>query len=70
MDRFERQVILREIGTEGQTKLQNASVLLIGLGGLGCPILNYLSAAGVGKIGLVDGDLVSISNLNRQTLYG
>lgn len=70
MDRFERQVILSGFGPEGQAKLQNASVLLIGAGGLGCPILLYLAAAGVGKIGLMDGDEVAVSNLNRQVLFG
>jgi sulfur-carrier protein adenylyltransferase/sulfurtransferase len=70
MDRFERQVILPGFGPEGQAKLKQASVLLIGAGGLGCPILLYLAAAGVGRIAVVDGDVVSSSNLNRQVLYG
>jgi adenylyltransferase/sulfurtransferase len=70
MSRFERQIILNGFGIEGQQNLKKAKVLLIGAGGLGCPILLYLAAAGVGKIGIVDGDVVSISNLNRQVLYG
>ena len=70
MNRFERQVILNGFGIDGQTRLKKASVLVIGAGGLGCPVLLYLAAAGVGKIGLVDGDSVSTSNLNRQVLYG
>lgn len=70
MNRFERQVILPGFGTEAQHKLQDAKVLLIGAGGLGCPILLYLAAAGVGKIGVVDGDSVALSNLNRQVLFG
>lgn len=70
MSRFERQVILPGFGAEAQGKLTKAKVLLIGAGGLGCPIMLYLAAAGVGKIGLMDGDEVSLSNLNRQVLYG
>ncbi|MBN7812755.1 HesA/MoeB/ThiF family protein [Algoriphagus sp. H41] len=70
MSRFERQTILPGFGADAQRKLQDAKVLLIGAGGLGCPILLYLAAMGVGKIGLMDGDEVSLSNLNRQVLYG
>jgi sulfur-carrier protein adenylyltransferase/sulfurtransferase len=70
MGRFERQVILPGFGNQGQQKLKESSVLVVGAGGLGCPALLYLAAAGVGKIGVVDGDVVSLSNLNRQILYG
>lgn len=67
--RYDRQMILPEIGEEGQKKLLNAKVLIVGVGGLGSPIALYLAGAGVGCIGLVDDDVVSISNLQRQVLY-
>lgn len=67
--RYNRQTILPEIGPEGQQKLKNARVLVIGAGGLGCPILQYLNAVGVGTLGIIDADTVSISNLQRQILY-
>lgn len=70
MKRFERQINLRGLGIEGQNKLRKSSVLVVGAGGLGCPALLYLAAAGVGKIGIVDGDTVSVSNLNRQIIFG
>lgn len=68
-ERYDRHIRLSEIGWEGQSKLKQASVLLIGVGGLGSPIALYLAAAGVGHIGLVDDDRVSLSNLQRQVLY-
>jgi len=69
LKRYNRQMILPELGLHGQEKLKAARVLMIGAGGLGCPILQYLVAAGVGTIGIVDDDMVDISNLHRQILY-
>lgn len=67
--RYSRQLILKEIGVDGQEKLQKAKVLVIGAGGLGTPALYYLAAAGIGKIGTADFDTVGISNLQRQIIY-
>ena len=67
--RFEKQIILKKIGVRGQKKILNSKVLIIGIGGLGCPLLIYLTAAGVGTIGIVDHDRVEISNLSRQILF-
>jgi adenylyltransferase/sulfurtransferase len=69
MKRYERQINLPEIGILGQLKLANAKVLVIGIGGLGCPVLQNLVAVGIGKIGIVDGDIVEETNLHRQYLY-
>jgi sulfur-carrier protein adenylyltransferase/sulfurtransferase len=68
--RYNKQIMIPEIGLSGQEKLKQAKVLVIGAGGLGCPVLQYLTAAGVGKIGIVEFDLVDESNLQRQVLYG
>ncbi len=70
MNRYNRHIILSEIGQEGQNKISNSKVLIIGAGGLGCPVLQYLTAAGVGTIGIIDFDNVSESNLHRQILFG
>ncbi len=67
--RYSRHLLLSEIGEEGQIKLKNSHVLVIGLGGLGCPVVLYLAAAGIGKLTLVDADKVDLSNLQRQVLY-
>jgi adenylyltransferase/sulfurtransferase len=69
LKRYNRQMILPELGMHGQEKLKAAKVLMIGAGGLGCPVLQYLAAAGVGTIGIVDDDIIDISNLHRQVLY-
>jgi molybdopterin/thiamine biosynthesis adenylyltransferase/rhodanese-related sulfurtransferase len=69
LKRYSRQVILPEIGLPGQEKLKQAKVLMIGAGGLGCPVLQYLIAAGLGHIGIVDDDVADLSNLHRQILY-
>jgi sulfur-carrier protein adenylyltransferase/sulfurtransferase len=70
LSRYQRQILLPGMGIEGQQLLQDAKVLVIGAGGLGCPALQYLVAAGIGTIGIVDGDTVDITNLHRQILYG
>lgn len=67
--RYQRQILLKDFGQAGQQKLFNAKVLVIGAGGLGCPALQYLAAAGIGTLGIVDHDVVELSNLHRQVLY-
>ena len=68
--RYSKQILIPEIGTTGQKKLKQAKVLVVGAGGLGCPVLQYLAVSGVGKIGIAEYDLVDETNLQRQVLYG
>jgi sulfur-carrier protein adenylyltransferase/sulfurtransferase len=68
--RYNRHIMLPEVGEEGQVKLKDSSVLVVGAGGLGAPVLQYLTAAGIGKIGILDYDTVNEDNLHRQVLYG
>ncbi len=68
--RYSRHLLMPEVGLEGQRRLKASSVLVIGTGGLGSPVALYLAAAGVGRIGLVDFDVVEISNLQRQVIHG
>ncbi len=68
-NRYQRQILLEELGEEGQAKIQRAKVLLVGVGGLGSPIATYLTGAGIGTLGLIDNDVVSVTNLHRQVLY-
>ena len=68
--RYGKQIMLPEIGIAGQEKLKKASVLVVGAGGLGCPVLQYLTAAGIGKLGIIEFDKVDETNLQRQVLYG
>ncbi|MCA9897168.1 MAG: ThiF family adenylyltransferase, partial [Anaerolineales bacterium] len=70
VQRYSRHLIMPEVGMEGQKKLKAASVLLIGAGGLGSPLAMYLAAAGIGRIGLVDYDVVDYTNLQRQIIHG
>jgi molybdopterin-synthase adenylyltransferase len=69
IERYKRQLVLREVGGQGQQKLKSAKVLVIGAGGLGSPVLMYLAAAGVGTIGVIDDDRVSLDNLQRQIVH-
>ena len=70
LDRYARQIVLKEIGGEGQKRLLRATVAVIGAGGIGCPAIQYLAAAGVGRLRILDDDVVSLDNLQRQVLFG
>ena len=69
IERFSRQIILKDIGIIGQKKIIKSKVLIIGMGGLGCPVAEFLARAGVGSIGIIDSDNVDLSNIHRQSLY-
>jgi len=69
IERFSRQIILKDIGVIGQKKIIKSKVLIIGMGGLGCPVAEFLARAGVGSIGMIDSDNVDLSNIHRQSLY-
>ena len=69
IERYSRQIILKNIGTLGQKKIIQSKVLIIGMGGLGCPVAEFLTRAGVGCLGIVDPDVVNLSNIHRQSLY-
>ena len=69
IEKYSRQIVLKNVGTIGQKKILNSNVLIVGAGGLGCPIIDYLSRAGVGKIGIIDFDKIDISNIHRQSIY-
>jgi len=70
LDRYARHIVLKEIGGAGQVRLRAASVAVIGAGGIGCPAIQYLAAAGIGRLRVIDDDAVSLSNLQRQILFG
>ena len=69
IERYSRQIVLKNIGPIGQKKIIKSKVLVVGAGGLGCPVIDYLSRAGVGNIGIIDHDNVDISNIHRQSMY-
>src|SRR5437868_4516509 len=69
LERYARHIVLREVGGPGQAALKRSRVLVVGAGGIGAPVLHYLAAAGIGTLGIVDDDLVSLSNLQRQVIH-
>ena len=69
VQRFSRQIVLKNIGILGQRKIIESKVLIIGMGGLGCPVAEFLTRAGIGCLGIVDNDNVDLSNIHRQSLY-
>ena len=69
IQRYSRQIVLKDVGIIGQKSIMKSKVLVVGAGGLGCPVVDYLSRAGVGNIGIVDFDKVNLSNIHRQSIY-
>ena len=69
LERYSRQIIIKDIGISGQKKIKKSKVLIVGLGGLGCPVAEYLCRAGVGTIGLIDHDKIDLSNIHRQSMF-
>ena len=69
LERYSRQIILKKVGILGQIKIKNSKVLVVGCGGLGSPVIDLLSRAGIGEIGIMDHDKVSISNIHRQVMF-
>ena len=69
IEKFSRQIILKDVGTLGQKKILKSKILIVGMGGLGCPAAEFLTRAGVGYLGIVDSDNVDLSNIHRQSLY-
>ena len=69
IERYSRQIVLKNVGTLGQKKIIQSRVLIIGMGGLGCPVAEFLTRAGIGSIGIVDSDKVELTNIHRQSLY-
>ena len=69
IEKYSRQIILKNVGTIGQKKILDSNVLVVGAGGLGCPVIDYLSRAGVGRLGIIDYDKIDSSNIHRQSIY-